>query len=151
MSRVRRWTDASVEDVWDVLADGWSYADWVIGTWRIRDVSGDWPRPGARIQHSVGIWPALVDDVTTVRYCEPYRRLVLDAYGGPFGRARVELRLHGRHDGCRISMTESPRSGLGRLVPGPLVAAALLPRNGQSLHRLLALAERRADLRPGRG
>jgi hypothetical protein len=95
----------------------------------------------------VGVWPVLIDDVTTVRSCEPYRRLVLDTHGGPLGRARVEVRLDERADGCRVAMSETTPGGLGRLVPAPVLAAGLLPRNGLSLHRLTALAERRARRR----
>jgi hypothetical protein len=124
------------------LADGYSYADWVVRTSNIRHVDEDWPAPGARIHHSVGIWPALID-VTTVRYCEPLRRLVLDAHGGPLGRARVTLTLRDRLDGCRIEMSEAVSGGLGGLLPAPLCAAALVPRNGESMRRLIDLAERR--------
>src|SRR5581483_10610309 len=127
--------------------DGWSYSDWVVGTWRIRDVDRYWPRPGARLHHSVGIWPALIDDVTTVRRCVPYRRLVLHAHGWPAGAARVEIVLWERVDGCRIVMAEDVSAGPGRLLPAPFRAAASLPRNRETVNRLISLVEHRARRR----
>ena len=35
---VTRDVDAPGQAVWDVLADGWSYATWVVGASRVRDV-----------------------------------------------------------------------------------------------------------------
>lgn len=142
MARTRRWADASSRAVWEVLADGWSYSSWVVGTWRIRGVDPDWPRPGSQLHHAIGIWPALVDDVTTVLAAEPCRRLVLRARGWPIGDARVEIAL--RDDsrrGCRITMRENATGGPARLIPGPLRAVGLLPRNSESLRRLADLAE----------
>jgi hypothetical protein len=54
MIEVTRLVDASSEDVMAVLIDGWTYAEWVVGASRIRDVDKDFPAPGARIHHSVG-------------------------------------------------------------------------------------------------
>ena len=40
------------DDVLRVLADGWTYANWVVGSSRIRGVDPTWPAPGSRIAHS---------------------------------------------------------------------------------------------------
>ena len=48
--------------VWDVLADGWTYSGWVVGNSRIRAVDSHWPEPGSRILHSIGTWPAVIND-----------------------------------------------------------------------------------------
>src|SRR3712207_6907511 len=56
--------DATPQQVWDVLADGWLYPLWVVGATRMRAVDDGWPRVGARIHHSAGVWPAVIDDET---------------------------------------------------------------------------------------
>ena len=58
--------DAPPERVFDVLADGWLYASWVVGASRIRAVDDDWPARGSCLYHSVGVWPALISDSTEV-------------------------------------------------------------------------------------
>jgi uncharacterized protein YndB with AHSA1/START domain len=65
--------ERSPEQVWQVLSDGWAYAEWVAGTRNIRDVDARWPEPGARIHYSFGVGPWTLDDVTTVRVMEPCR------------------------------------------------------------------------------
>ena len=45
----------SPEAVWEVLGDGWAYAEWVAGTRNIRDVDARWPEPGARIHYTSGV------------------------------------------------------------------------------------------------
>ena len=47
-----------------------TYSGWVVGNSRIRAVSSDWPAPGTRILHSIGAWPALIDDETVVEHAE---------------------------------------------------------------------------------
>ncbi len=44
---ISRRVDAPAEAVWSVLADGWSYANWVVGAARVRDVDPGWPAQGA--------------------------------------------------------------------------------------------------------
>jgi hypothetical protein len=136
-----REVDASCDRVWDVIADGWTYAQWVVGNSRTRAVDAHWPQPGAIIRHSVGVWPLVINDHTVVEKCEPGRELVLKAHTGPLGAARITLRLHGKPDGCCIEMIEVPVEGIGRLVPDRLALAAVHPRNRECLLRLAALAE----------
>ena len=101
MTTVDRVVNAEPADVWAVLADGWLYALWVVGAARMREVDDTWPAVGARLHHSVGTWPMLVDDTTSVLEVEPGRRLKLRARAWPAGEGEVELRLDadvGRHD-----------------------------------------------------
>ncbi|HET8615521.1 MAG TPA: SRPBCC family protein [Actinomycetales bacterium] len=142
-SPVTTWdTHAAPDEVWAVLADGWSYAGWVVGASRIRSVEPGWPSAGTRIHHSAGSWPILLNDETTVLESQPGRRLVLQAEGWPFGEATVDLTLEPRGSGCRIMMREDVTKGLGRVVPKPARQLALKPRNRESLRRLALLAER---------
>ncbi len=131
--------------VLDVLADGWSYAAWVVGTSRIRSVSPDWPVEGARIEHSVGLWPALLDDVTDVRTWDPEHGIDLVARGWPAGEAAISIRVKASGDGCLVRIDEDAVRGPGTLVPRPLRAAVLRARNTESLRRLAYIAERRAS------
>jgi hypothetical protein len=128
--------------VWDVIADGWTYTQWVVGNSRTRAVDANWPKPGAAIRHSIGSWPLVINDATVVESCEPGRELVLRAKLGPLGAARVTMRLHDTQRGCRVEMIEVPVEGAVRLIPNRIALAAVYPRNRECLLRLAALAER---------
>jgi Polyketide cyclase / dehydrase and lipid transport len=132
---------ASCQRVWDVMADGWTYAQWVVGNSRTRAVDGNWPEPGAAIRHSIGVWPLVINDETIVESCDPPHELVLLARLGPLGAARITMRLHGTPDGCRIEMIEVPVEGAVGLIPNQLALLAIHPRNRECLLRLAALAE----------
>lgn len=138
-----RCTAASADAVWAVLADGWSYAAWVVGASRVRAVAAGWPAEGTEIDHSVGTWPLMIDDTTTVQRCEPGRLLVLKGRAWPFGSAGIEFGLVPSADGCTVVMREDVAEGPARVLPHPLVTALLVPRNDETLRRLCLLAERR--------
>ena len=143
---VKRSTSASREQVWAVIADGWTYSQWVVGNSRMRAVSPDWPAVGSTIHHSVGVWPLLLDDETVVEECVPQERLVLLAKGRPIGKARITLRLSDvEGGGCRIEMAEVPVGAPMGWVPDRLALAAAIPRNRECTWRLAALAERRVS------
>ncbi|ACV78812.1 SRPBCC family protein [Nakamurella multipartita] len=142
--------DCTPGDVWDVLADGWLYGLWVVGASRIRDVDASWPAPDSRIHHSVGSWPLLINDTTSVLVCEPARSLRLRARAWPSGEAEVLIEIEPLGSGARVRIVEDAVSGPGKLVPPPLRSALLRPRNVEALRRLSYLAERRAADRPGR-
>src|ERR1700712_3495861 len=93
MSVQTRQIAASPSRVWDVLSDGWLYSGWVVGASHIRRVEPEWPQVGAQLHHSVGSWPAMINDSTKVLESRPGERLVLQARGWPLGEARVELDL----------------------------------------------------------
>lgn len=125
------------------MADGWTYSQWVVGNSRMRAVDPNFPAPGATIHHSIGVWPAVINDETVAEVCEPLEKLVLHAKGGPFGGARVVLRLHDIPGGCRVEMSEYPVRGPAKVLPSKLSDLAAWPRNWETLWRLAALAERR--------
>src|SRR5215218_11451823 len=95
---VKRDTSASRRQVWDVIADGWTYSQWVVGNSRMRAVDPNWPEVGATIRHSIGVWPLVIDDETVVEESVPQEKLVLHAKG-QLGGARVVLRLSDIPDG----------------------------------------------------
>jgi hypothetical protein len=142
---VKRDTTASRRQVWNVIADGWTYSQWVVGNSRMRAVDPDWPAPGSKIHHTIGIWPVVVDDETVVESCTPEEELVLLAKTRPFGGARITLRLYDTDDGCRIEMAEVPRGGPLSWFPHSVALAVAFPRNRECTARLAALAERRTE------
>ena len=140
---VKRDTTATRRQVWDVMADGWTYSQWVVGNSRMRAVDPNWPAVGSTIRHSVGVWPFLLDDLTVVAECEPLERLVLIAKGRPFGKARITMRLFDRPTGCRIEMAEVPVGLPMGWVPDRVSLIAATPRNRECTWRLAAIAERK--------
>ena len=143
MARTARVIDADRAQVWSVIADGWSYSNWVVGTSHMRAVETDWPARGSRLFHASGSWPLVTRDETEVEDCEPGYRLDLTARGRPFGEARVQLELADVASGCRITMTETPTAGPGRWMHNPVLELLLVRRNVESLDRLAAVSERR--------
>ncbi|WP_102140907.1 SRPBCC family protein [Mycobacterium hubeiense] len=138
---VTRNVRASRRQVWDVLSDGWTYSQWVVGNTRMRAVDPDWPAPGSTIRHSIGVWPVVINDETVVQECVPLEKLVLLAKMGPLGAARVTLRLNDIPDGCGVQMDEVAVRPLMSLVPNVVQQLGLWPRNREALWRLGALAE----------
>lgn len=143
MSKNERTVQATPEEVWAVLSDGWLYPLWVVGASRMRDVDDTWPEVGSRLHHSVGTWPALIDDYTEVLECRPLRMLRLRARAWPTGEAAVVLRLEPIGAETRIVMEENAVSGPASLLPQPLQDPMLGWRNVEALRRLAYLCERR--------
>jgi hypothetical protein len=144
MSTTSMRTSASAEDLWDVLADGWAYAAWVVGASRVRAVADTWPQTGSRIHHSVGVWPVLINDHTEVEAVEPGRRLLLRAQGWPAGMAKVDIRLEPASSGCTVTIIEDAVSGPATFIPQPVRRILLDARNREALRRLDLLAQGRA-------
>ncbi|MEZ0342167.1 SRPBCC family protein [Mycobacterium sp. pV006] len=143
---VERETSAPRQRVWDVIADGWTYSQWVVGNSRMRAVDPKWPEPGSTIHHSIGVWPAVINDSTVVDSCTPGSEIVLIANGRPFGKARITLRLHDLPDGgCRIEMSEIPITPPMSWLPHSASLALVFPRNRETTWRLAAMAEKRPD------
>ncbi len=145
MSRNTRRIGTTPDRVWAVLADGWLYPLWVVGATRMREVDEGWPAVGAKIHHSVGVWPVVLDDDTEVLECEPLRRLTLRARGWPPGEADVEIRLTEVPGGTEVEMLEDITAGPAKLVPKPVRTPLIAWRNTESLRRLAFLAERRVS------
>lgn len=144
MARNQRRFHCSPDAVFDVLSDGWLYPSWVVGASRMRDVDEHWPAPGSKIQHSVGVWPALLNDTTSCEVWDPPHRMVLLARGRPIGKARVTITVTPVGSECVVTITEHAVSGPATLVPSVIEDAAFIWRNGETLHRLAYLAEGRS-------
>lgn len=141
MSEVTQAVPVPAQRVWAVLADGWTYAAWVVGASHIRDVDAGWPQVGARLHHSVGPWPLVVRDCTEVLACTPGQRLELRARAWPFGEARVEFTVTPAGTGnCVVAVAEYPVRGPAAWTHNPVSERLLRLRNTETLQRLAALA-----------
>ena len=138
------------ERVFEVLADGWLYPTWVVGASRMRAVDAAWPAPGSAIHHSVGVWPALLDDTTSVLEWDPPRHALFTARGWPIGVAHVAIDVRERagESGCLVRLTEHAVAGPARFIPKPIADAGLRVRNTETLQRLGFLAEGGASAPP---
>ena len=125
-----------------MIADGWTYSQWVVGNSRMRAVDPNWPAQGSTIRHSIGVWPLVINDETIVEESVPLEKLVLHAKGRPFGGCPSHLAAQRHSRGCRVTMEEYPVSGAGALMPSRLWDLAAWPRNRETLWRLGAIAQR---------
>lgn len=149
MSHTSRVMNCAPEDVFEVLDDGWSFAGWVVGAARIRDVDANWPAAGSQIHHSVGGWPVLLDDTTSVVSIDRPHELVLTARAWPTGEGRVTITCTHVGDGTRVDIEEHATKGPARLVPTIVMDPVIHARNDESLRRLAFLSERAAAQRKG--
>jgi uncharacterized protein YndB with AHSA1/START domain len=145
MATVNAHIDASPHDVFQLLADGWTYPQWVVGTSHMRAVDASWPAIGAKLYHATGVWPAVVRDHTRVDDVIAGEKIVMTARGYPFGQAEIELTLSAEDGGTRVVMREEPTGRGAFLLRNPVVDAALGRRNVETLARLRVLAERRTE------
>ncbi|MEU7908246.1 SRPBCC family protein [Actinoplanes sp. NPDC049118] len=145
MAIVQRTVPAPPERVFAVLADGWSYSDWVVGTVHIRDVDPHWPQVGAELHHKAGPWPLSLHDSSTVVAVEQDRSLTLIAGLWPLGSARVKLVLEPVDAGAtRVTMEEDFEAGPLLWVRNKVNDLVLHRRNIESLRRLSDIATRAA-------
>ena len=145
MSTTTRSVSATPEQVWEVLSDGWLYPLFVVGASRMRDVDESWPAVGAKLHHSVGTWPLLIDDTTEVVEIEEGKRLLLLARGWPAGQAHVDISLQPDGDTTVVTIVEDATAGPGLLMPKPRRDVQLHWRNVETLRRLAFVVEGRTQ------
>src|SRR6188472_2881403 len=94
MVSVTRYAVAPIERVFEVISDPRTYPDWLVGAREIRSVDEDWPQPGSRFHHRVGlVGPLTIPDSTSSVEVEPPTRLVLEVRARPLVKGRVEFTL----------------------------------------------------------
>jgi uncharacterized protein YndB with AHSA1/START domain len=141
VAHVERTIPASPSQVFAVLADGWSYSDWVVGTTHIRDVDPGWPAVGTRVHHKAGPWPLSLHDKSTVTAMTPDRALVLEAGLWPLGQAHVEITLEPvGANSTRVTIKEQFDQGPLLMLRNKINDLVLHRRNVESLRRLSDLA-----------
>jgi len=123
-----------------VLARPGSYGYWVVGSKQIRDADPDWPAPGSRFHHTIGLGPFTVRDHTESIASRPPAELRLRAKGRPLGTAVVSVSLIPRGGGTLVRMTETPDGLTALLAFNPVVHLFTMGRNEESLMRLEELA-----------
>jgi hypothetical protein len=143
MSSTTRVIKATPTAVWEVLADGWLYPLWVVGASRMREVEPGWPGVGAKLHHSVGAWPVLIDDNTEVVESRPGQFLALRGRGWPAGEVDVQIHLRAVGGGTEVVIEEDAAAGPGVLIPKPVRGLTFRWRNVETLRRLAYIAERR--------
>lgn len=136
----RQMSGLAPQAVFDVLRDGSSYGDWVVGTRTIRAVDPGWPAEGTRLHYSVLWGPLRHDDATTSRAYRPDRRLELEAQAWPVGTARIVIEAESREDGTLVSIQEHPHRGVAARLHNPAADLLIKVRNGETLRRLEAHA-----------
>ena len=141
MARTTKVMNCPPEAVFAVMADGWTYPSWVVGASRMRGVDEEWPEPGSCIRHSVGIWPAVIDDETEVIAWDAPNRAEFIARGWPIGEARIVMEVRPHPRGCIVRMTEYAVRGPVQYIPRFLTDPPLDLRNREALRRLGYLAE----------
>jgi uncharacterized protein YndB with AHSA1/START domain len=138
MARNTIHVDAPPEAVFEVLADPRLYGNWVVGASTTRRVDGHWPEVGSVLHHSQMM---LIHDTTTVRECEPGRRIVLEARARPVVIANVAVSLEPNGDGTRIVLEETVMGGLAGALPTAVTDALIHVRNSEAVRRLKRLTE----------
>ncbi|MGW0549030.1 SRPBCC family protein [Streptomyces sp. Wb2n-11] len=129
------------EAVWEVLADGSRYGDWVVGTAQSRPGKGDWPQVGATIEYTVNLGPWTVTGQTIVRRSEPPYELELEADSGPLGTARIAIEVRPWGDDALVILDEHPLRGVGGTLHNTALDALLQLRHRSMLGRLAKVVE----------
>lgn len=132
---------ASIEKVFAVLSDPWSYAYWVVGSDKIREADAEWPEIGAEFKHTVGVWPFKTRDHSYVEEVKQPTTLQLRVKARPFVTARVWMDLTKNGSGTHVAMYESAADPLSKLALNRITQPLVKLRNDQALRRLRDLAE----------
>jgi NAD(P)-dependent dehydrogenase (short-subunit alcohol dehydrogenase family)/uncharacterized protein YndB with AHSA1/START domain len=136
--------DATPSQVFAVLSDAARYPQWVVGASRTVDADPDFPAPGTRFRHRVGLRPLTLTDYTEVVAVDPPRRIELKAKARPLGTADIRIEVRERDGGAVVTMVETPGDRLSALLAAnPVVDTALRLRNAEAMARLKRLVEHR--------
>jgi Polyketide cyclase / dehydrase and lipid transport len=140
---VERTVSAEPGQIRAALADGWSYADWVVGAVHVRGVDESWPSPGSVVHHRLGGWPLTLDDETRVTAWDDDGHVELRAKLRPFGTATIRVTWRPIGNGrCRVTMEEQFVEGVARLAQMSPGQAMIRARNTECLRRLEDLSQR---------
>ncbi|ULR48142.1 SRPBCC family protein [Streptomyces deccanensis] len=131
----------SPQTVWDVLADGTRYAEWVVGTSASEPVRGQWPQVGSAIAYEIRVGPWRLSNETVVRYCDEGSELGLEARAGVLGTARISVELRPWGPYCLVIADEHPLQGVGGKLHNVGVEALIQVRHRTMLARLARLCE----------
>ncbi|MGZ2355119.1 SRPBCC family protein [Streptomyces sp. 372A] len=136
-----RLIEATVADVWRVLADPSLYSEWVVGTADSRPRRGDWPEVGASLTYTLGIGRWSVRGRTIVRRCEAPHVLELEADSGRIGTARIALEVRQWGDNALVTLDEHPLRGPAGKFHNTAIDAVIQLRHRSVLARLAQTVE----------
>lgn len=137
MSTVRRRIPHPPNAVHALLADGWRYAEWVVGAKRVRAVDPTWPEPGSQFHHTLGVGPLTLNDSTEMLAYAPAGPVVLKARGWPTGSAKVTITAEALPEGgSEVTMDEEPIEGPALRLRNPVLDGLIHLRNIESLRRM---------------
>src|SRR4051812_31282801 len=108
MARNEAYVEAPPSAVWDVLKDPFAYPRWVVGSKRTVTADESWPQPGSAFKVEVGAGPLSYEDRTESKEVDDGRRILLNAGGGGWSGARVEIILRASGDGTHVTLLEDP-------------------------------------------
>lgn len=143
MSENVRNINATIDNVWSILATGKTYDQWVVGADTIRAVEDGWPKVGSKLHHTVKAGPVKSNDETEVLESEPRKHLKLRGRARPYGVAEITLDLREIGSTTDVTIKERVVSGPGSLMPNIIQDLALKARNTKTLSNLADLAEHR--------
>lgn len=144
MAETERFMPVPPAAVWGALADPGSYGYWVVGSKVIRDADADWPAPGSKFHHTIGVGPLKVSDHTESLEARAPELLRMRAKGRPLGTAKITMEMTPHAGGTLVRMTETPDGLTAVLALNPLLHIATKARNAESLMRLEEIALRMA-------
>ncbi|MGP3998852.1 SRPBCC family protein [Streptomyces sp. 8N706] len=137
--------------VWNVLSNGDQYADWVVGTRDSSALDDSWPAEGSALRYRVKLGRWTVEGNTVSRFCDPPRRLELEAQSGPLGTARIAIEVRPWGQDALVIVDEHPLSGPGARVHNVALDAVFQLRHRNMLKRLARVVERSAPPGPSGG
>jgi hypothetical protein len=143
-----RLIQASPQAVWNVLADGNQYVEWVVGPSDVTPRSGQWPQVGATIGYEVRLGPVRLNNESVVRRCVAGSELEIEAKAGRLGTARIAIELRPWGEQCLVIVDEHPLRGPGGFVHNVGVEALIQVRHRAMLARLAKLCESGDGCRP---
>lgn len=108
---------------------------------RTREVDDHWPAVGAKLHHSVGGWPLVLDDNTEVLAEDPGRSMSMRARAWPMGESEVVITLTPRARGPAWTWPDDTVERPGLLVPKFLRHPMGKRRNLEALNRFANIAE----------
>ncbi|MFF2306074.1 SRPBCC family protein [Streptomyces sp. NPDC058128] len=132
---------ATPDRVWEVLADGTRYADWVVGTSESRVACGLWPKLGSALEYTIRLGPWTAAGTTVVRRVDVPRELELEVDSGPLGTARVAIEVRPWGDEALVIMDEHPLRGIGGTLHNAAVDTLIQLRHRSMLARLANVVE----------
>ncbi|MET0146800.1 MAG: SRPBCC family protein [Ilumatobacteraceae bacterium] len=141
MSFNSRQLNVGVDRAFATISDPTTYPHWLVGAQAIRDVDDDWPQPGSRFRHLVGVGLLQFPDNSEVLEIEPGYRLRLKVKARPLITAVATFTVVGDEHRCVVSIEEEPTPRTLGTVVRVVMDPTVHVRNHRSLARLAAFVE----------